>query len=147
MRLEACSPPKSAKDRLLEQKRAEHEHARQEHRRRFEEQMQLLETKQQRDEAILTGVQEEENTATSHLPVTPRRTPAHGEARSRASTTKGTPPLNVFEARHGPNEQLATPPSDPQIVSGSVFGPTKSVPGSRRTSGSFGFEGLSMTDA
>lgn len=138
---------KTAKDRLLEQKRAEHEHTMLEHRRRFEEQMQLLESKQQRDEAILHGV-EEDARIIGALPVTPVKTPGQGDARSRASTvTKVTPPLKVFETRVTMNDQLATPPSDSHNRSSpNSFAAAKSVPGSRRTSTSLGFESLSMSE-
>lgn len=137
---------KTSKDRLLEQKRAEHEYARQEHRRRFEEQMALLESKQQRDEALINGVDEEGTHPDELLPVTPVKTPAQTEARSRASTiNKLTPPLKVFDSRMGHNEQLATPPSEHLSRPTPAYSTApKSVPGSRRTS--LGFDALSFTD-
>lgn len=138
----------NAKDKILEQKRAEHEHARQEHRRRFEEQMQMLESKQQRDEALLRSIDEVEPRALNQLPVTPIKTPGQMDARSRATTmTKGTPPFKIFESRVTVNEQLVTPPSDQQNkVSPGSFAGLHSVPGSRRTSTSLGFEGLSISE-
>lgn len=139
---------KNSKDRLLEQKRAEHEQARHEHRRRFEEQMHLLETKQQRDESMLTGVREEAHHSLRTMPVTPIKTPAHGEARSRANTsTRTSPPLKVFENRHANNEQLVTPPSDHQVRSTSAYNTMRSTPGSRRTSTSLGFENLTLLES
>lgn len=126
----------------------EHEMTRQEHRRRFEEQMQLLESKQQRDEAMLKGVEEETSRTFGPLPVTPIKTPGQIESRSRANTTtKSTPPLKVFESRVTLNEQLVTPPSDQHTRSSpSSFAPAQSVPGSRRTSASIGFENLSLNE-
>ncbi|ORY74336.1 armadillo-type protein [Protomyces lactucae-debilis] len=146
----------NAKDRLLEQKRAEHELARQEHRRRFEEQMQMLDMKQRRDEDLLLGVDEEAlPTMFSTYPVTPLRTPAQSESRSRAETlAKGTPPLKVFEQqqqqqRGTGNEQLATPPADHTGLNNGIsprsFG-AKSVPGSRRQSLSTAFESLAVSE-
>lgn len=110
--------------------------------------MQLLETKQQRDESILRGVEEEGGRGLRTMPVTPIRTPAHAEARSRANTnTKTSPPAKVFDTRHTVNEQLVTPPSDQQIRSSSAFSTMRSVPGSRRTSTSLGFENLALLDS
>lgn len=106
--------------------------------------MALLESKQQRDEALLHAVDEEDTHVMGALPVTPVKTPVHGEARSRAST-KITPPLKVFESRLTMNDQLVTPPSDHLTRSSpSTYTGTKSVPGSRRTS--LGYESLSFTD-
>lgn len=136
---------------MLEQKRAEHEFARQEHRRRFEEQMHLLDMKQRRDEDLLLGVDEEAVPVPFRTyPVTPLRTPAQSESRSRAETlAKGTPPLKAFEQRATGNEQLATPPSDHTGIANGVsprsFG-APSVPGSRRQSLSTAFESIAIND-
>lgn len=106
----------------------------------------MLESKQQRDEALLHGVDEEDSRTMGTLPVTPIKTPAQGEARSRASTLhKLTPPLKVFESRVTSNEQLATPPSEHlNRSSPSTYGGAMSVPGSRRTS--LGFDALSFSE-
>lgn len=109
--------------------------------------MQMLESKQQRDEAMIR-MAETDTKAQSQLPVTPIKTPAQIDARSRSNTiNKGTPPFKIFESRVTLNEQLVTPPSDHQVkISSGPFVGLHSVPGSRRTSTSLGFEGLSISE-
>lgn len=123
---------------------AEHEFARLENRRRFDEQMLLLDLNQSRDNA---STNEMILHSSGESPMTPAKTPVQSGARSRASTmSKGTPMNRQSEARTS-NEQLVTPPSESRKGLDSVSSATDySDLKSRRASATLAFETLTMTD-
>lgn len=106
--------------------------------------MSSLAVKQQHEDhrGDSTGV-----TTVGLFPATPVKTPVHPDARSRASTlNRITPPAKGYDGMYPLNEQLATPPSDELNRAGLSAFAARSVPGSRRTSGSLAFENLNLSE-
>ncbi len=100
--------------------------------------MMLMEMKQQRDEELLLGVDEE--SVPDLQPVTPSKIFMPSDARGRASTLSKISSVQGYEQRVSFNDQLATPPSDHSSRGISRSSPNaltmKSVPGLRRHSAS-----------